>query len=103
MRTSSLTESRRARYSRGERIRAGRISYFGWLTEVAGLRVIAPSPIKYLKKDLMELSLREILFRVYLLSLRDCLNCSRWSVVTSLASTMPRLLKKTKSWSRSLA
>ncbi len=77
MRTSSLTESRRARYSRGERMRAGVISYLGWLTLVAGEADKTPSTIKYLKKDLMELSLREILLRVYLSSLRLCLNCSR--------------------------
>jgi len=58
-------------------MRAGVILYLGWLTEVAGLIVKILSLIKYLKNDLMELSLREILLRVYFPSLRDCLNCSR--------------------------
>lgn len=70
---------------------------------MAGLAVMTPSVIKYLKNDLIELSLREMLLRVYFSSLRDCLNCSRWSVVTSVAEFTPSLLKKTSNWSRSLA
>lgn len=84
-------------------MRGGAISYLGWLTLVAGLAERRFSLIKNLKKDLMELSLRLILLRVYFSSLRLCLNCSRWSVVTSLALTTSIFSRKTMSWSRSLA
>ncbi len=60
----------------------------------AGLAVTTPSPIKYLKKDLMLFSLRLILLRVYLLSLRNCLNSSRLSVTMSAILVIPRSARK---------
>lgn len=81
IRTSSLEASRSARYSRGDKTRGGATSYLGWETEVAGLEVTAPSLTRYLKNDLTELSLREILLRVYFSSLSLFLNPSRDSEV----------------------
>ena len=62
---SSRQASLSARYSRGERTLGGATSYFGWVTEVAGLISTAPSATKNLKNDLTEFSLREMLLRVY--------------------------------------